>query len=105
MIQVDLKQREIQVEASKIFPAYQRQKSFLLSGILIDDISNYALLSNVHAVKKDGSWHKGMEGFCEEKNMVQVPLNVITEWESIECQLWKTHRYLPCSVGKCPACA
>lgn len=86
VIQVDLKQREIQVEASKIFPAYQRQKSFLLSGILIDDISNYALLSNVHAVKKDGSWHKGMEGFCEEKNMVQVPLNVIAEWESIECQ-------------------
>ena len=27
-----------------------------------------------------------MEGFCEEKNMVQVPLNVIAEWESIECQ-------------------
>lgn len=86
VIQVDLKQRDIQVEASKIFPAYQRQKSFLLSGILIDDISNYALLSNVHAIKKDGSWHKGMEGFCEEKNMVQVPLNVIAEWESIECQ-------------------
>ena len=86
VIQVDLKQREILVEASKIFPAYQRQKSFLLSGILIDDISNYALLSNVHAIKKDGSWHKGMEGFCEEKNMVQVPLNVIAEWESIECQ-------------------
>ena len=86
VIQVDLKQREIQVEASKIFPAYQRQKSFLLSGILIDDISNYALLSNVHAIKKDRSLHKGMEGFCEEKNMVQVPLNVIAEWESIECQ-------------------
>lgn len=86
VIQVDLKQREIQVEASKIFPAYQRQKSFLLSGILIDDISNYALLSKVHAIKKDGSWHKGMEGFCEEGNMVQVPLNVIAEWEGIKCQ-------------------
>lgn len=86
VIQVDLKQREIQVEASKLFPAYQRQKSFLLSGILIDDISNYALLSNVHAIKKDGSLHKGIEGFCEEKNMVQVPLNVIAEWESIKCQ-------------------
>lgn len=67
VIQVDLKQRDIQVEASKIFPAYQRQKSFLLSGILIDDISNYALLSNVHAIKKDGSWHKGMEGFLRKR--------------------------------------
>lgn len=86
VIQMDLKLREILVEASKLFPAYQRQKSFLLSGILIDDISNYALLSNVHAIKKDGSRHKGMEGFCEEKNMVQVPLNVIAEWESIVCQ-------------------
>ena len=86
VIQKDLVKREIQVEASKIFPAYQRQKSFLLSGILIDDISNYALLSNVHAIKKDGSLHKGIEGFCEEKNMVQVPLNVIAEWESIECK-------------------
>ena len=86
VIQMDLKQRDIQVEASKIFPAYRRQKSFLLSGILIDDISNYALLSNVHAIKKDGGLHQGMEGFCEEKNMVQVSLNVIAEWERIECQ-------------------
>ena len=52
---------------------------------MIDDISNYALLYNVHAIKKDGSLHKGIEGFYEEKNIVQVPLNVIAEWEKIEC--------------------
>ena len=24
-------------------------------------------------------------GFCQEKNMVQVPLTVLSEWERIEC--------------------
>lgn len=85
VIQVDLEMRHISVETSDIFSAYKRQKSYLLAGIMIDDISNYALLYNVHAIKKDGSLHKGIEGFYEEKNIVQVPLNVIAEWEKIEC--------------------
>ena len=85
VIQIDLEMRHINVETSDIFPAYKRQKSYLLSGIMIDDISNYALLYNVHAIKKDGMSHKGIEGFFEEKNIVQVPLNVIAEWDTIEC--------------------
>ena len=48
-------------------PAYKRQKSYLLAGILIDDISNYALLYNVHAIKKNGELHRGMDGFCQAK--------------------------------------
>ena len=37
------------------------------------------------AKKRDGFEHQGMSGFFTEKNMVQVPLNIIAEWESIEC--------------------
>ena len=85
VIQMDLGQRGIQVETLEMFPAYKRQKSYLLAGILIDDISNYALLYNVHAIKKNGELHRGMDGFCQEKNMVQVPLTVLSEWERIEC--------------------
>ena len=85
MILISLEQRGLVVESSDLFPAYKRQKSYLLAGILIDDISNYAILYQVRAMKKDRSEHQGMLGFFSEKNMVQVPLNIISEWESIEC--------------------
>ena len=85
IIQMDLEIREIKIESSEIFPAYKRQKSYLLAGIMLDDLSNYAMLSQVQAVKKDGNLHKGMEGFVSEQHIVQVPLAVITEWESLYC--------------------
>ena len=56
-----------------------------MAGIMLDDISNYAMLYQVQAVKKDGNLHKGMEGFASEQHIVQVPLAVITEWESLHC--------------------
>ena len=85
IIQMDLEIREIKIESSEIFPAYKRQKSYLLAGIMLDDISNYAMLYQVQAVKKDGNLHKGMEGFVSEQHIVQVPLAVIEEWESLHC--------------------
>ena len=85
IIQMDLEIREIKIETSEIFPAYKRQKSYLLTGIMLDDISNYAMLYQVQAVKKDGTLHKGMEGFAREQHIVQVPLAVIMEWESLYC--------------------
>ena len=85
MIQMDLEIREIKIELSEIFPAYKRQKSYLMAGIMLDDISNYAMLYQVQAVKKDGNLHKGMEGFVSEQHIVQVPLAVIAEWESLHC--------------------
>lgn len=85
VIQMDLELRGIRCEATELFPAYKRQKGYLLAGIMINDISNYALLYHVHAVKRDGSLHEGMEGFLREKHIVQVPLNVIAEWDRIEC--------------------
>ncbi|MGN0733782.1 MAG: TIGR02679 domain-containing protein [Emergencia sp.] len=85
VIQSDLEVREVNVESSDIFPAYRRQKSYLLTGIMLDDISNYAMLYGVQAVKSDGSSHKGMKGFDAERHAVQVPLAVISEWKEIHC--------------------
>ena len=85
IIQMDLDIREIKIGSSEIFPAYKRQKSYLMAGIMLDDISNYAMLYQVQALKKDGNLHKGMYGFAKEQHVVQVPLAVITEWESLHC--------------------
>ena len=85
IIQMDLELRGMMIESSEIFPAYKRQKSYLLAGIMLDDISNYAMLYQVQAVKKDGNFHKGMDGFVKEQHIVQVPLAVIAEWESLRC--------------------
>ena len=85
IIQMDLEIRRITVETCAIFPAYKRQKSYLLAGIMLDDVSNYAMMYQVRAVKEDGTYHKGMAGFLEEQHIVQVPLAVLTEWESLHC--------------------
>ena len=83
IIQMDLEIRSIKVKASEIFPAYKRQKSYLLSGVMLDDISNYAMLYQVQAVKKDGGLHLGMKGFFKERQIVQVPLVVIADWSEL----------------------
>ena len=85
IIETDLEARGQQVEDSPLFPAYKKQKSYLLAGILIDDISNYTMLYNVRAIKKNGSLHQGIEGFFQEKNMIQLPLNVISKLGQVRC--------------------
>lgn len=87
----DLELREIEVGTSGMFPAYKRQRSYLAAGIMLDDISNYAMLYNVRAIKNDGMPHKGMEGFSAESDIVQVPLNVVAEWKEILCPNGKIH--------------
>lgn len=85
VVEHDLKIRNLEVSASGLFPAYKRQKSYLLAGIMIDDISNYALLYNVRGLKADGERHRGIEGFFEEKSIMQLPLNVLADLSSMEC--------------------
>ena len=77
IIEIDLESRNQQIEDSKLFPAYKKQKSYLLAGILINDISNYAMLYHVQALKKDGTLHEGIEGFFREKDILQLSLNVM----------------------------
>ncbi len=68
-----------------VFQSLAEQRRYLQAGILKDDVSNYAVLFNIHAYGKDGVLHKGMEGFYEENQMVSVPLSVIVQWKRIEC--------------------
>ena len=82
VIQMELRQRKVFPQKSEIFPAFFRQRCFLAEGILIDDISNYVMLSHVKAQKKDGDLHMGMEGFWQEDDMVQIPLAVLVNESS-----------------------
>ena len=68
-----------------LFPAQKKQRLYLKAGILLDDLSNYTMLSGVGAVKKDGTLHKGMDGFCQEEDMVLVPLSAIVRWSRVWC--------------------
>lgn len=81
----NVKKRGMEIVRSEIFPSMQKQQLYFSVGILRDDISNYAMVSGMNVRKKDGSLHAGMDGFCQEGDMVQVPLNVIASWERAEC--------------------
>lgn len=85
VISLDLQQRGKTVEANAVFQSYQRQKSYFASGILLDDVSNYAMVYGIRAKKRDGREHIGMAGFLQENEMLQVPLAVLADWESVEC--------------------
>lgn len=85
VVERNLELRNLTISETEIFPAYKRQKSYLAAGILLDDVSNYAMLCNVEAVKRDGSIHRGMDGFLKENDIIQVPLGVIADWKEVRC--------------------
>lgn len=85
LVQRDIDMRGICISNSDVFQSYKRQKSFLEVGIMIDDVSNYAMLYGICAWNKGGKVHLGMEGFSAENDMVQVPLAVIMKWEKLSC--------------------
>ncbi len=85
LIQRELAARGCLPHKSELFPAFYRKKCFLEVGILLDDVSNYTMLSGVRAQKKCGGYHAGLEGFFTEHDMVQVPLSVLNRWERIIC--------------------
>lgn len=76
---------EISSGRQQIFPALKKQRQYLAAGILRDDISNYVVVSGIRAWKKNGELHGGMDGFCREGDMVQVPLSVIAGWCRVSC--------------------
>lgn len=85
IVELDLENRGIILEENNIFPAYKKQKGFLSVGILIDEVSNYVMLSGVNIRKGNGELHAGMQGFCVEQDMVQIPLASMVEWKEILC--------------------
>lgn len=85
LLKWDTENRKLEVKKSEVFPALQKQRLYFASGILRDDVSNYAMVSGLLAWKKDGTPHEGMKGFCQEGDAVQVPLGVIAEWDRVAC--------------------
>lgn len=69
----------------KGFPAFRKQRLYLRTGLLRDDVSNYALAAGIRACDRSGKLHAGMEGFLEEGEPVQIPLSVIAGWKSASC--------------------
>lgn len=85
VIRLDLALRDRTVTANEVFPSYQRQRSWLEAGIMVDDVSNYTMLCGVRAKKADGRHHAGFDGFWKERDILQAPLAVLAELERIEC--------------------
>lgn len=81
----------VEVDEMNRIPSLRRQARYLSVGILLDDVSNYAMLCGVGAVGRDGQVHAGMEGFSMDGAPVNVPLSVITGWTQLRCRentLW-----------------
>lgn len=78
---------EVSVEAASL----KRQALYLSAGILLDDVSNYAMLCGVEADVAEGMRHEGMTGFAAADEPVNVPLSVLAKWQHIHCRdntLW-----------------
>ncbi|MDY3773888.1 MAG: TIGR02679 domain-containing protein [Eubacterium sp.] len=80
-----VEKRQISLPENKVFPSLKRHRSYLSVGLMLDHVSNYIMFYGISAKKKDGAMHSGIEGFLQEKDMVQVPLAVLAKWEKIEC--------------------
>lgn len=84
-------QRGVEADEMNSIPSLRRQARYLSAGILLDDVSNYAMLCGVEAIGRDGLVHAGMAGFAADGAPVNVPLSVITVWAQLRCRdntLW-----------------
>ncbi len=68
-----------------IFPAFEKQQEYLQVGILLDDMSNYTTLYGVQGWKRNSELHPGLEGFFREKEVAQIPLNVLVHLGKLKC--------------------
>lgn len=78
-------QRGVEADEMNSIPSLRRQARYLSAGILLDDVSNYAMLCGVEAIGRDGLVHAGMAGFAADGAPVNVPLSVITGWAQLRC--------------------
>lgn len=63
--------------------AEYRQMLFLRAGIMIDELSNTCLVYGVHAWKRDGESHIGIEGFCLERQPMVLTLKTVNHLKRI----------------------
>ena len=68
-----------------LFPAFEKQQEYLQAGILLDDMSNYTTLYGVQGWKRNSELHPGLEGFFREKEVAQIPLNVLVHLGKLKC--------------------
>ena len=73
------------ISKQEIFDSLNNQKLYLHSGILMDDVSNYCMVFGIRAWKKDGALHRGIEGFSEEGDMLQLSLHTVADLGRIIC--------------------
>lgn len=85
LIQRMNKDRQIVLPENKVFPSLQRHRCYLSVGLMLDQVSNYMMFYGISARKKEGTVHAGIEGFLQEREMVQIPLVVLAKCEKIEC--------------------
>lgn len=69
-----LKNQIAWTEDSSMSPAEKRAELYYAAGLLKDDLSNHTLAYGIHARKKDGTSHEGIEGFFREKEPVLLTL-------------------------------
>lgn len=62
----------------------QRDAVLYRLGILKDDLSNLCLAYGVTGIKTNGTAHEGLQGFCKEKQAMQMTLNTLTGLSRLE---------------------
>ncbi|MBQ7433245.1 MAG: DUF2399 domain-containing protein [Lachnospiraceae bacterium] len=85
LIQWMIGKQQMHLEGSALFHALQMQQQYFAVGLLVDDISNYVMVSGVRAWTRAGTLHRGMEGFLAEGDTVQVSLSVLVDWKQAVC--------------------
>ena len=86
VIKWHFKREVLEDERNIIFNSHEEQRLYLRAGILMDDVSNYAMLFGIRALKKDGAIHEGIDGFYNENDMIQLPLKVIASLGKVKCK-------------------
>lgn len=68
----------------KVSGIEQRESILYRMGILKDDLSNICLVYGVRGIKADGAVHEGLQGFCKEKQALQITLNTLSALSHLE---------------------
>lgn len=68
------------------FDLETRNELFYNVGILREDLMNFTTGYGFRAVKSDGSYHKGLDGYFEEKQPIQISLLTLLEISAVEAE-------------------
>lgn len=68
----------------KVSGIEQRESVLYQLGILKDDLSNICLAYGVRGIRRDGAVHEGLQGFCREKQALQMTLNTLSSLSRLE---------------------